>query len=220
MSLTLCAVPYPLTPYSPTARLHRDLSGGLSTTADLRVLHCALLAFNHHWAASYLLQRDLTPLQQPLATLHPTPAARHAPGPDCRPDSERVTAAPAAPSPAARVVHSATATRTPSRTLTPAAPASTHCLQQHPRSGPAPSQPRVHPPPRYTRCDLDGNCVDIMVVCVQTRLYKVIVLNNYGLHSSGCCIVLNGVSRVWGPHMMGMIPSGYHTHGGKKGISI
>ena len=109
------------------------------------MLHCALLAFNHHWAASYLLQRDLTPLQQPLATLHPTPAARHAPGPDCRPDSERVTAAPAAPSPAARVAHSATATRTPSRTLAPAAPASTHCLQQHPPSGPAPSQPRVPP---------------------------------------------------------------------------
>ena len=219
MSLTLCAVPYPLTPYSPTARLHRDLSGGLLATVDLRVLHCALLASIPLGLQDPCRKETLRPYSSPLLPFTP-PAARHAPGPDCRPDSERVTAAPAAPSPAARVVHSATATRTPSRTLTPAAPASTHCLQQHPRSGPAPSQPRVHPPPRYTRCDLDGNCVDIMVVCVQTRLYKVIVLNNYGLHSSGCCIVLNGVSRVWGPHMMGMIPSGYHTHGGKKGISI
>ena len=91
-------------------------------------------------------KRPLHPYSSPLLPFTPH-LQRGTPGPDCRPDSERVTAAPAAPSPAARVAHSATATRTPSRTLAPAARASTRCLQQHPPSGPAPSQPRVPPPP-------------------------------------------------------------------------
>jgi hypothetical protein len=73
------------------------------------------------------------PYAPTAAPCYPSPhLQRGTPGPDCRPDSERVTAAPAAPSPAARVAHSATATRIPSRTLAPAARASTHCLQQHP----------------------------------------------------------------------------------------
>jgi hypothetical protein len=90
------------------------------------------------------------PYAPTAAPCYPSPhLQRGTPGPDCRPDSDsrRVTAAPAAPSPAARVAHSATATRIPSHTLAPAARASTHCLQQHPPSGPAPSQPRVPPPP-------------------------------------------------------------------------
>jgi hypothetical protein len=114
------------------------------------------------------------PYSSPLLPFTPH-LQRGTPGPDCRPDSERVTAAPAAPSPAARVAHSATATRTPSRTLAPAAPASTHCLQQHPplRPGAVPAArtprrratPHIHTTTRGSTATSD-RCVLVAVVCV------------------------------------------------------